>query len=133
MVVVVRRTETSIYVHINRTKRERVARCSDVFLSALWAAACHSAGNSSKATTGIAAPGCELQKAEGIADTGADLVSVEPIAKDMVEKGAKDVDWLLNLAGCKDEMLSCSFGQSLFRFGNTFFLPVQSFILPLAT
>ncbi|CAK9005557.1 unnamed protein product [Durusdinium trenchii] len=62
-------------------------------------------GNSSKATTGIAAPGCELQKAQGITDTGADLTSAEPIAKEMVQQGAKDVDWLLNLAGCKDEMV----------------------------
>ncbi|CAJ1373427.1 unnamed protein product [Effrenium voratum] len=62
-------------------------------------------GNSSKATTGIAAPGSELQKANGVTDNGADLVSMEPIAKDMIEKGAKDVDWLLSLAGCKDEMV----------------------------
>ena len=61
-------------------------------------------GNSSKATTGIAAPGSEIQKAQGITDKGEDLVSVEPMAKEMIEMGAKDVDWLLNLAGCKDEM-----------------------------
>jgi len=62
-------------------------------------------GNSSKATTGIAAPGSEVQKAQGITDSGADLMAAEPICKEMVTQGAKDVDWLLNLAGCKDEMV----------------------------
>ena len=61
-------------------------------------------GNSSKATTGIAAPGSEIQKAGGVTDKGEDLVAAEPVAKEMIEKGAQDVDWLLNLAGCKDEM-----------------------------
>lgn len=46
-------------------------------------------GNSSKATTGIAAPGSELQKAAGVTDSGADLVAAEPIAKEMVTQGAK--------------------------------------------
>ena len=41
-------------------------------------------------SAGIAAPGCELQKAQGITDTGADLTSAEPIAKEMVQQGAKD-------------------------------------------
>lgn len=62
-------------------------------------------GNSSKATTGIAAPGSEVQKANGITDSGADLIAAEPICKEMVQQGSKDVDWLLNLAGCKDEMV----------------------------
>ena len=62
-------------------------------------------GNSSKATTGIAAPGSELQKANGVTDSGADLVAAEPICKEMMQQGSKDVDWLLNLAGCKDEMV----------------------------
>ena len=55
-------------------------------------------GNASKAITGIAAPGSELQKANGVADSGADLVAAKPICKEMVQQGSKDVDWLLNLA-----------------------------------
>lgn len=61
-------------------------------------------GNSSKATCGIAAPGCELQKKSGIQDTGADLMSEGIAAKELITNGAKDVDWLLDLAGVKDEM-----------------------------
>lgn len=61
-------------------------------------------GNSSKATCGIAAPGCELQKQSGIQDTGADLMSEGIAAKELITNGTKDVEWLLDLAGVKDEM-----------------------------
>ena len=54
-----------------------------------------SAGNSSKATTGIAAPGCELQKASGITDAGVDLFSAEPSAKDGGDRHSLDARWTL--------------------------------------
>jgi len=58
-------------------------------------------GNSSKATTGIAAPGCGIQKASNIQDSGADLKGF-PAAE-----ATKDVEWLLGLAGVKDELRLC--------------------------
>jgi len=61
-------------------------------------------GNSSKATSGIAAPGNYLQKAAGVQDTGADLISEGPAAKELIQNGTKDVEWLLQLAGVQEEM-----------------------------
>lgn len=48
-------------------------------------------GNSSKATDGIAAPGCALQAAAGVKDDAADLAKDGPAAKALVSAGAKDL------------------------------------------
>eukprot|EP00425_Heterocapsa_triquetra_P040960 CAMPEP_0195069408 /NCGR_PEP_ID=MMETSP0448-20130528/13712_1 /TAXON_ID=66468 /ORGANISM="Heterocapsa triquestra, Strain CCMP 448" /LENGTH=559 /DNA_ID=CAMNT_0040101007 /DNA_START=71 /DNA_END=1746 /DNA_ORIENTATION=- len=61
-------------------------------------------GNSSKATCGIAAPGCELQKAAGIQDTGADLVD-SPAVVELVKSGAGDVQWLTKALGVNSELV----------------------------
>jgi len=61
----------------------------------------HLGGNSSKATTGIAAPGCGIQQASNINDNGADLQGFPALG------ATKDVEWLLSLAGVKDEVRLC--------------------------
>lgn len=60
-------------------------------------------GNASKAITGIAAPGSELQKANGVADSGADLVAAKHLQRD----GAARLQGrgLAVELGCKDGMV----------------------------
>lgn len=62
-------------------------------------------GQSSKATCGIAAPGCSLQQADGVQDTGSDLVAEGPDAKALVTTGTKDVEWLVEAVGVKSELI----------------------------
>eukprot|EP00933_Yihiella_yeosuensis_P037531 TRINITY_DN31497_c0_g1_i1.p1 TRINITY_DN31497_c0_g1~~TRINITY_DN31497_c0_g1_i1.p1 ORF type:complete len:967 (-),score=281.29 TRINITY_DN31497_c0_g1_i1:158-3058(-) len=61
-------------------------------------------GAATKATCGIAVPGSDLQKAAGIEDSGKDLIADGPAAQALIQNGAKDVDWLLELANVKDEV-----------------------------
>jgi len=62
-------------------------------------------GNSSKATCGIAAPGCELQKQAGIQDDAADLLGDSPAASALVKSGAQDVEWLTKALGVNSELV----------------------------
>jgi len=62
-------------------------------------------GNSSKATDGIAAPGCALQAAAGVKDDAANLAKDSPAAKALVSTGAKDVEWLTKLIGVDAELV----------------------------
>lgn len=63
-------------------------------------------GASSKAVTGIAAPGCALQKKGGIKDAGEDLLALGEgrAAEDLIKNGAKDVDWLSQALAFDDEL-----------------------------
>jgi len=63
-------------------------------------------GNSSKATCGIAAPMCGIQKASGIEDDAGDLIKLGgPEAVPLVKSGTSDVEWLIKALDLTEELV----------------------------
>jgi len=83
-------------------------------------------GNSSKATCGIAAPGCSLQEAAGVKDDASDLISDSEAAAALVKTGAQDFEWLTKACGQVNELvlrLTPGHGQTVRTVGTKTHFP----------